>query len=149
MADDAYIEFARELARREVQRSSLRLVASEVGISHVALRDFIADGNHHTPRGATRSKLLAWSEKREKHTPLRDGLSYYQGVQDTLRGIMDFVGAKQLEIREFRRRIEADQEGGQPEPTTPSIERAEAEAEVLRRLPALPPLEKKKGKRRA
>lgn len=33
--------------------------------------------------------------------------------------------------------------------STPSIERAEAEAEVFRRLPALPPLEKKKGKRRA
>lgn len=34
-------------------------------------------------------------------------------------------------------------------PPTPSIEQAEAEAEVFRRLPALPPLEKKKGKRRA
>lgn len=44
-------------------------------------------------------------------------------------------------LRAIRRETEAN--------ASVPIERAEAEAEVLRRLPALPPPEKKKGKRRA
>lgn len=151
MAEDVYIEFARELAREEVRRSSLRLVATEVGISHVALRDFIAEGGSHTPSGATRKKLLEWSERREHHYPVKDGLGYYAGQQDLLRKILDLVEKQQEEINAFRRRIADDRQRSLKvaEPPTPSIERAEAEAEVLRRLPALPPPEKKKGKRRA
>lgn len=161
------IELTREMVRLEVERSSLRLVAKEVGISHVALRDFIAEGSKRQPYGAGRRKLLEWAARHEKFEPPKNGLDYYRGMRDALSGMVEYIDKRREELRDFYQMVRLDKElddAGPPPgsslsrplpgdddglPTTPSIERAEAEAEVFRRLPALPPLEKKKGKRRA
>lgn len=59
--DDPVIEVIREAARANVERFSLRRVASDIGMSHTGLRDFIAEVNPRTPYGSVRERLYRWA----------------------------------------------------------------------------------------
>ncbi len=143
---DPALEAVRELARAAVRDSSLRLVAKEIGISHPALSDFVSTNRASVPYGPARLKLLRWAQEREGPTAQSTEASYFRGKQDALMGMIHYIAMQQAEIGRF---LQTLQGGAADQATTPSIEQAAAEAEVLRQLPALPPLEKKRGKRQA
>jgi alkylhydroperoxidase family enzyme len=72
---DPVLEAVRATAREAVAASSLRLVASEVGISHPQLSRFTAEGSVQTPHGTSRRKLLAWAEAQARSTAGADSSS--------------------------------------------------------------------------
>lgn len=58
---DLDLELMREEARGAVERSGLREIARQIGMSHTGLRDFIATPNPRTPYGAIRWRLKRWA----------------------------------------------------------------------------------------
>lgn len=126
-------------------KSSARGIAAEIGISHPTLLDFIAEGSTRTPHGPGRAKIVAWAELRGAEDPTRESVAFYRGKQEALLGMMSYVMEQQAEIGQFLATLRT----GSDRRPSPSLEQAADEAEVLRQLPALPPLAKKKGKRPA
>lgn len=150
-AIDPLVEAARELARAEISRSSLRQVAGEIGIAHQTLSELVAEGSQRQPYGSGRAKLLEWAEARGIVDPTADQVSYFRGKQDALMGMMRYVIDQQAEIGRF---LGALRQTGAlprtPEDLSRAFDEGEAEAELLARVQRQRPEPKPKpqGKKR-